>query len=205
MSEITKLKLMKILAKNNDRIDIALSKVTEFSRSMIQKLIYAGKILNKNGEAVLKSNHMVEINSTYFITPFEANIKHIVPQKGNLEILFEDNDLIVLNKKAELITHPGAGNYENTLINYLAHHCTLSNINGPEKLGVVHRLDKGVSGCIIFAKNNKSHINLSEQFQNRTIEKKYTAICNGKQLEVETLAQDYISRSKFHRKKMARI
>ena len=184
------------------RIDIALAELSKYSRSMIQKLIYEKKITTNN-ISVIKPNKTVLLDEVYIITPPEPTITHIIPQKGELEILFEDEHLIVINKQAELVTHPGIANYTNTLVNFLAYHCSLSDVNGVEKLGVVHRLDKGVSGCIIFAKTNESHINLSQQFQNRTITKIYTAICYGKIQPESGQMEDFIGRSEFNRQKMA--
>jgi len=197
----------------NMRVDIALSQTTEFSRSMIQKLIYAQNI-KCDGMLVAKANFVTQVGQQYEITQMPANIEHILPEKGELEILFEDEHIIVLNKQAELITHPGAGNPNGTLINRLAYYVeqkkeALSDYNGAQRLGVVHRLDKGVSGCIILAKTNAAHVDLSKQFQERVIQKEYVAICYGKMAqnvepgcEYNGLMEDYIGRATHDRKKM---
>lgn len=186
---------------NNKRIDIALAKLSEFSRSMIQKLIYKQHILKEN-IVIFKPNHIVQTGEIYQIIPPTNIINEITPEPYNLDILFEDENLIIINKPAELIVHPGAGNPNNTLINKLAYHCQLSNINDPTRLGTVHRLDKGVSGCIIFAKNNKTHLFLNEQFAQRTIKKKYIAICQGVLHPTSQYLEHYITRNKIHRQKM---
>ena len=198
----------------NKRIDIALSSISAFSRSMIQKLIYENKI-KKNGEFVKKPNEITKIEDIFEIEEPSTNIDYIAPEEptnNELKILFEDEYIIVLNKPAHLIVHPGAGNPKGTLINYLAYHCQLSDINGAERLGVVHRLDKGVSGCIILAKSNEAHVNLSAQFQNREVQKEYIAICYGnyfantgsKEASENTagIMEDHMGRSTTNRKKM---
>lgn len=192
----------------NQRVDVALSKITEFSRSMIQKMIYAEKI-RCNGEPVKKANHIVQLDEIYELEQLEQNITYIKPQEGDFEILFEDDDIILINKPAHLIVHPGAGNPDRTLINYLAHYLKnknqeLSDFNGAERLGVIHRLDKGVSGCIALAKTNKAHMELAKQFQERTVHKEYIAICydNNKNFANEGLLEDYIARGNHDRKKM---
>ena len=187
---------------HNQRIDIALSNLTQFSRSMIQKMIYANKIKQQN-LSIQKANHIVQENEVYELTPIESNINTIIPEEGHLDILFEDENIIVLNKCAELIVHPGAGNPKGTLINHLANYCKLSNHSGIERLGVIHRLDKGVSGCIVFAKNNEAHIHIANQFANRTVIKKYIAFTSNKPESTIFTCENYINRSKFNRKKMA--
>lgn len=187
--------------QQNKRIDIALSEVSEYSRSMIQKLIYNKKI-SLNEKIIEKPNYKTQLNDIYIITPIQNSFLKITPEPYDLEILYEDEFLIVLNKPAELIVHPGSGNFNNTLINKLAHHCKLSNIAGPERLGTVHRLDKGVSGCIIFAKDNITHANLNEQFANRTIKKQYIAITHNTLTHTEKYIENFITRSLINRQKM---
>lgn len=185
----------------NQRVDIALSKLTPLSRSMIQKIIIAKKLFCNN-ELILKANKKTQINEVYTYTTIESNLHSIKPEPFDLEIIFEDEELIIVNKPAELIVHPGAGHANNTLMNKITYHCTLSNINGPERLGTIHRLDKGVSGCIIFAKNNQAHINISQQFANREVKKQYIALCHNAPAKINNYVENYIARSKIHRKKM---
>lgn len=186
----------------NLRIDVALSKISAHSRSMIQKLIYDNRII-LNGEFVKKANLIVKLGEIYEINEFESNVMKFVKEKGELDIIYEDEFLIVINKKAGIVIHPGANNYSNTLMNHLAYHAAeLSDLNGEERLGVVHRLDKHVSGCVIFAKNNQTHAALGEQFENRTIKKKYIAICYNKISESEFICENYIGRGRFDRQKM---
>lgn len=199
----------------NQRIDIALSKASEYSRSMIQKLIHANKI-KCDDVFVQKANQITALGQIYYIEKPEENIEHISKEKGELEILFEDDDIVILNKSAHSIVHPGAGHASGTLMNHLAYYVevagqTLSDYNGPERIGVVHRLDKGVSGCIIFAKNNISHMKLNEQFQNRSVQKEYIALCYGNNIIPKKqdkifansgTLEDYIARGTHDRKKM---
>ena len=110
--------------------------------------------------------------------PKKTNIK---PYNYNLDIIFEDNDIIVVNKPAGLVVHPGAGNPENTLVNALVNYCkgSLSTIVGELRPGIVHRLDKDTSGLLVVAKNDIAHINLSKQFNDHTINRKYEALVWG--------------------------
>jgi len=201
----------------NKRIDLALANLSPFSRSMIQKLIYAEKI-SVSGQKIQKPNEITILGQEFEILEPTPNVDHIEPEKGNLEILFEDEHIIVLNKEANSVVHPGANNRSGTLVNFLAHHTKSSEISAIEHLGVAHRLDKGVSGCIIFAKTTIAHQNLVEQFQNRTIQKEYIAICYGnyfnsnkirtdREEKIQTcgIMEDWIIRSQTDRKKMTII
>lgn len=201
----------------NKRIDIALSGLSDFTRSMIQKLIYSGNI-STDGRVILKPNEVTKLNQEFEIIEPTPNVEHIIPEVGPLNILFEDEHIIVLNKDAHVVVHPGAGNRSGTLVNFLSHYSKLSDLNGMERLGVVHRLDKGVSGCIIFAKTNQAHLNVMQQFQDRTVQKEYIALCYGNyfnshgiklnpQQVVQTngVMEDWMARSPVDRKKMAVI
>jgi 23S rRNA pseudouridine1911/1915/1917 synthase len=126
------------------------------------------------------------------------------PEPIPLEILFEDNDLIVINKPAGLVVHPGAGHRQHTLVNALLSHCTtLSGIGGKERPGIVHRLDKETSGCLVVAKNDKAHRNLSKQFAERTVEKIYLALVAGKLRKEAGLIEEKIGRHPVHRQRMS--
>ncbi len=125
------------------------------------------------------------------------------PEAIPLEILFEDRDLVVINKPAGLVVHPGAGHREHTLVNALLHHCpTLSGIGGKERPGIVHRLDKETSGCIVIAKNDDAHRSLSLQFAARTIEKIYLALVAGKLRRNTGVIEEKIARHPVDRQKM---
>lgn len=125
------------------------------------------------------------------------------PEPIPLEILFEDDDLIVINKPAGLTVHPGAGQREHTLVNALLSHCfTLSGIGGKERPGIVHRLDKETSGCLVVAKNDVAHRELSKQFAARTVEKIYLALVTGKLRKAAGVIEEKIGRHPVHRQRM---
>ena len=125
------------------------------------------KLINSASEKV-KNDDLIEVSF-----PDKTN-KDLKPKKINLDIVYEDNDLIIINKKSGLVVHPGAGNQDETLVNGLMYlyKNNLSNINGDFRPGIVHRIDKDTSGLIVVAKNNQTHNSLSEQFSNHSIRKK---------------------------------
>jgi len=126
------------------------------------------------------------------------------PEHIPLEILFEDDDLIVISKPAGLVVHPGAGHREHTLVNALLHHCpTLSGIGGKERPGIVHRLDKETSGCLVIAKNDQAHRRLSIQFAARTVEKIYLALVTGKLRKTAGVIEERIGRHPVDRQRMS--
>jgi len=126
------------------------------------------------------------------------------PEPIPLEILFEDNDLIVINKPAGLVVHPGAGHRQHTLVNALLSHCTtLSGIGGKERPGIVHRLDKETSGCLVVAKNDEAHRELSRQFAERVVEKTYLALVAGKLRKRSGVIEEKIGRHPVHRQRMS--
>ena len=157
------------------------NKLPKYSRSKIQYLIRSSKILVNSKQC--KTGYRLELND--FITinhPPEKkkDILKITPEPMNLNILFEDEDIAIIDKPSGLVVHPGKGNRSKTLVNGLLHHFgNLSNVNGLIRPGIVHRLDKNTSGLIIIAKNNNAHQNLSEQFKDRDIKKEYCALTWG--------------------------
>lgn len=173
-------KLNYIIDENNVglRIDIFLSDNSTLSRSKIQKLIADGHVL-VNGEKT-RANYRLELND-------EINLEYIIevpmdihPVKMDLDIIYEDDDLIVINKPKGLVVHPGSGNFDNTLVHGLLYHCnSLSNSDDPTRPGIVHRIDKDTSGLLVCAKNDYAHAFLSEQLKDKTCFRKYYAIVNG--------------------------
>ena len=163
------------------RIDKFLqSQIKELSRTRLQNLIYDGhiKINNitiKNASKKIKEKDKIKVN---FPPPKETLIK---PNKIPLNILYDDKDIIVINKSPGVVVHPGAGNYEKTIVNGLLHKYknNLSSIGGKLRPGIVHRIDKDTSGVIVVAKNDNAHINLSEQFSKHTIKRIYEALVWG--------------------------
>ena len=187
------------------RIDKFLqSELKKLSRTMIQKLIRDGyiKINNiKNFEVSkkIKSNNVIVI---HFPEPKETHIK---PSKISINIIYEDQDIIVINKPPGLVVHPGAGNYDNTIVNGLLfrYKNNLSSIGGKLRPGIVHRIDKDTSGAIVVAKNDLSHINLSKQFSDHTIDRSYEALVWGSLKPSKGKINENISRSVRNRQLMA--
>lgn len=157
------------------------NKFPKYSRSKIQNLIRSSKILVNNKQC--KTGYRLELNDLITINhPHlqEEGYSKITPESMNLNILFEDEDLAIIDKPSGLVVHPGKGNRSGTLVNGLLHHFgNLSDTNGLIRPGIVHRLDKNTSGLIIIAKNNNAHQNLSEQFKYRDVKKEYYALTWG--------------------------
>jgi 23S rRNA pseudouridine1911/1915/1917 synthase len=173
------------------------------SRSFLQRLIAQGRTL-LNGR-VCKPGHRVRAGDEITVTIPPPRPLDVRPQAIALEILHEDDDLLVVNKPAGMVVHPAAGHADDTLVNALLHHCraTLSGIGGVERPGIVHRLDKGTSGCIVVAKNDSAHRWLVNQFKQRSVNKIYRAICRGHFQQPSGTIQTPIGRSLHDRKKMA--
>jgi 23S rRNA pseudouridine1911/1915/1917 synthase len=197
--------LIKIKTTSEDkgkRLDILLSeKELGLSRSRIQKLIKQGMILVQ--DRMVKSHHKIkgEEKISIQIPPLEK--LSLEPQDISLDIVYEDKDLLVINKTAGMVVHPAAGNYENTLVNALLFHCKdLSGINGILRPGIVHRLDKNTSGLLVVAKNDYSHNGLVSQLKERTLTREYAAFCWGNLPEEKGVIETLIGRSFKDRNKM---
>ena len=164
----------------HQRLDAFLrSQFSAVSRGTIQRLIEEGNIL-VNG-AKVKPTHHPRAGENISVHWPEAKPAEAQPEEIPLDIIFEDKDLLVLNKPAGIVVHPAAGNEEHTLVNALLHHCAgaLSGIGGVARPGIVHRLDKDTSGCLVVAKTDAAHQSLAEQFAGRSVEKIYHAIVCG--------------------------
>ena len=189
---------------NGYRVDKFLqSQLKEFSRTRIQNLINDGQVkLNNitihNSSKKIKKEDKIKVS---FPPPKETLIK---PNKIPLNILYDDDDIIVINKFHGVVVHPGAGNYENTLVNGLLskYQNNLSSIGGKLRPGIVHRIDKDTSGVIVVAKNDNSHINLSQQFASHTIKRVYEALVWGSLKPQRGKIQEKISRSIKNRQLM---
>ena len=173
------------------------------SRGAIQRLIEQGHI-TVNGQPT-KPTHAPRAGEIVRIVWPEARVAEAQPEAIPLDILFEDEALLVLNKPAGLVVHPAVGNEEHTLVNALLHHCAgeLSGIGGVARPGIVHRLDKDTSGCLVVAKNDETHVALSQQFAGRTVEKIYLAIVCGAMPADAGNIRAAIARHPTHRKRMA--
>ena len=190
--------------EEKQRIDRYLSEKSDnYSRVAIQRLIEEEKIL-VNGKKT-KASYKVQKDDKITIEKEEPKISKVEPQDIPIEIIYEDEDIIVVNKPKGMVVHPANGNPDGTLVNSLMAICkdSLSGIGGEIRPGIVHRLDKDTSGILIVAKNDKSHINLSEQIKNHKTEKTYIALVRGIVKENEATINMPIGRSTKDRKKMA--
>ncbi len=186
------------------RLDIYLrEKFPAVSRGAIQRLIEEGHIL-VNGHRV-KPTHTPRAGEQVEVSWPEAKPAEAQPEEMPLEILFEDEVLLVLNKAAGMVVHPAAGHEEHTLVNALLHHCEgeLSGIGGVARPGIVHRLDKETTGCLVVAKNDETHVALSAQFASRKVEKVYHALVCGEMQRDKGEIRAAIARHPSHRKRMA--
>ena len=196
----------KIIVNENEksiRIDAYLSNKKEDSRVKIQRLIAEGKI-KVNGKNT-KPSYKIQKSDIITIEAEEVKETNLKPQNIPLEVIYEDNDIIVVNKPKGMVVHPANGNPDGTLVNAVMAICkgSLSGIGGEIRPGIVHRLDKDTSGIIIIAKNDKAHIKLSEQIKNHEVEKTYIALVRGVVKENTATINMPIGRSTKDRKKMA--
>jgi 23S rRNA pseudouridine1911/1915/1917 synthase len=177
------------------------SELPRFSRTRLQHLIRQG-FVSLNGKPARPNDH-VRAGDRIEVTEPPAEKARNQPEPIPLDILFEDSDLLVINKAAGLVVHPGAGHREHTLVNALLHHCpTLSGIGGEERPGIVHRLDKETSGCLVVAKSDVAHRGLSAQFAARVVEKVYLALAAGKLRKGSGVIQAEIGRHPVQRQRM---
>ena len=196
-----------VIVNENDkgkRLDIYIAEnFNELSRTMIKKLIESNNILvNDKSEKV---SYKVQANDNISIDVPEAKETKLKAQEIPLDIIYEDSDIIVVNKPKGMVVHPANGNPDGTLVNAILSICknSLSGIGGELRPGIVHRLDKDTSGLIIVAKNDKAHINMSEQIKERNVKKTYIALVRGNVPEEEATINMPIGRSTKDRKKMA--
>ncbi len=188
----------------NKRVDVFLSKYEKkISRTKIKNLIEKG-YLKINNLKVLVPSKKINIKDKIKLKVPELKKLEIKPYKYKLDIIYEDNDVMVINKPAGLVVHPGAGNFDNTLVNALINYDkkNLSSINGELRPGIVHRLDKDTSGVIIVAKNNFAHTHLSKQFNEHSIDRKYIALVWGKLRPQKGEIKTFITRSSKNRQLM---
>ncbi|MCQ2770200.1 MAG: RluA family pseudouridine synthase, partial [Clostridia bacterium] len=181
------------------RIDALISENSEYTRSFLQKLIEDGSVL-VNDKTVSKS-YKVCLGDIITVIEPEPEPLEVKPENIPLDIVYEDDDLIVINKSKGMVVHPAAGNYDGTLVNALLYHCkdSLSGIGGVMRPGIVHRIDKLTSGLLVVAKNDFAHVALSEQIKSHDVSRVYHAIALGNIKENLTL--DYpIGRSTNDRK-----
>lgn len=188
-------------AVGNVRLDKQIADMTQLSRSAAARLIEDGSVLvdgkPANKKDILKGGELVEIT----IAPAEPT--EIIPENIPLEIVYEDSDLLVVNKPKGMVVHPAAGHYSGTLVNALMYHCgnSLSGINGEIRPGIVHRIDKDTSGLLIVAKNDFAHVGLSSQIKEHSFTREYDTVVTGGIKEDGTINAP-IGRHKTDRKRM---
>lgn len=188
---------------DNVRLDLYLSKIFEDkSRSYLQGIIDEGNVLVNNKEK--KRNYKLKVGDNIEVNIPEPKLLQIEPEDIKLDIIYEDKDVIVVNKPQEMVVHPAPGVYSGTLVNALLHHCKdLSGINGIARPGIVHRIDKDTSGILVVAKNDISHNNLAAQFKEHSISRVYMALVEGIIKDEQGTIEAPIGRHPVDRIKMA--
>jgi len=191
--------------QQSKRVDqFIVEELPSFSRTKIAKLVKEGALII-NGKAVTDNSKKVTSGDEIELLVPEAVATDIKPQKIPLDIVYEDDDLLVINKPIGMVVHPGAGNPDKTLVNALLHHCkgNLSGINGELRPGIVHRIDKDTSGLLVVAKNDMAHNNLAKQFEEHSIQRTYLAFVWGMMKPIHGRIETFIGRSKYNRQKMS--
>lgn len=187
-----------------ERIDKCISNYLEsLSRSYIQKIIKDGEAYVN--DAVVKANYKVKVDDKVQFEIPDCEEPDIPPQDIPLDILYEDKDILIVNKPKDMVVHPAPGHYEGTLVNAIMFHCKdeLSGINGVLRPGIVHRIDKDTTGSIIICKNDEAHRKIAQQLKEHSITRKYRAIVYGRIMEEEGTVNAPIGRHPTDRKKMA--
>lgn len=187
---------------SGQRIDKALSSLTEYSRSHIQKILDDGEV-TVNSKVVSKGYKLSAGDEVSFLPPEPVEIE-AKPENIPLDVVYEDDDLLVVNKPRGMVVHPAAGNYNGTLVNALLYHCgdSLSGINGVIRPGIVHRIDKDTSGLLIVAKNDFAHEKLAAQIKEHSFKRQYRTVVHGRFREMNGTVDAPIGRSPKDRKKM---
>ena len=189
---------------NVERLDVYLSKkMKNYTRSFVKKLILQ-KFVSVNRKICISPSLKIKTNDKIIIKMIKERENELIPKKIRLNIIYEDSDILVINKPKGLVVHPGAGNFQNTLANGLVfrYKKNLSNLNGDFRPGIVHRIDKETSGLLVVAKNNLSHSVLSKQFSNHTIKRKYDCLVWGVIRPLTGKIETLITRNKNNRQLM---
>ena len=190
--------------EEGDRLDVYLSEqLGDMSRSYIQKLIKDKKVTVN--EKIEKSKYLVKEDDKIVIQIPAPKLLEVIPQDIPIDIVYEDKDVLIVNKPQDMVVHPAPGNYEGTLVNAILYHCkeNLSSINGIIRPGIVHRIDKDTSGLLMIAKNNNAHNSLAEQLKDHSITREYQFICHGVVKEDNITVNKPIGRNPKDRLKMA--
>lgn len=190
--------------QEGERLDKYLSSLyPDYSRSFFQKLIKEQNVQVNN--KLVKVNYCVKANDSVFVTIPDAVDSEIVAEDIPLDILYEDNDILIVNKPKGMVVHPSAGHYSGTLVNAIMFHCkdSLSGINGEIRPGIVHRIDMDTTGSLIICKNDESHIKIAEQIKVHSVNRIYEGIVYGNLKEDTGTINAPIGRNPNNRKKMA--
>ncbi len=191
------------LGEKSLRIDVFVAEIARITRSRAAKLINDGCVTI--GRKTAQKNDKLKFGDLVSVEIPEPEEYDVLPQDLNLDIVYEDDDLLVVNKPKGMVVHPAAGNFENTLVNGLMHHCkdSLSGINGVMRPGIVHRIDKNTSGLLIVAKNDNAHIHLAEQIKEHSFTREYEAVVYGNFKDDCGTVNAPIGRHPIKRKQMA--
>jgi 23S rRNA pseudouridine1911/1915/1917 synthase len=181
--------------------------IKELSRNKIQTLISTGRV-RVNSALITDANYNLKYDDEIFVNDDDCKIEKpdLAPDKNiKFSVLYEDDDLLIIDKPAGISVHPGAGNYSNTLVNGLVYRCgeSLSSGSGEYRPGIVHRIDKNTSGVLVVAKNNFSHFGLAKQFSTHSIKRKYVCFCYSSPQPLSGKIQTLIARDRNNRLKMA--
>lgn len=193
-------------ASREERLDkLIADELEEYSRSRIQALIEEG-LVEVNGERLQKKGEWISPGAEVLVRVPSPASSNLVPEEIPLEILFENEDVLVINKPAGMVVHPSPGHDSGTLVNaVLAHAPGIQGVGGVRRPGIVHRLDKGTSGVILVAKNDLAHQFLQRQFQERTVEKEYRALVDGHPPTPKGRIEVAVGRHQAHRQRMAPV
>ena len=190
---------------NNKRIDqVVANQYPKISRTKVNKII-KNNLLKLNGRIFNDPSAKVKLGDQIEFENLQEEIVDLVPKKMDLKIIFEDEDIIIIDKPIGMIVHPGAGNFENTMVNGLLYHCKnkLSGISGEDRPGIVHRIDKDTSGLLVVAKNDQAHAFIAKQFEEHTIKRSYLVFVYGILRPLHGRIETLIGRNKTNRQKMS--
>ena len=187
------------------RIDQVVAKqYPKISRSKVSKIIKT-ELLKLNGQILKDPSHKVKSGDQIEFENLKEETINLIPKKMDLNIIFEDQDIIIIDKPIGMVVHPGAGNYEDTMVNGLIYHCknNLSGMNGEDRPGIVHRIDKDTSGLLVVAKNDQAHAFIAKQFEEHSIKRSYLVFVYGILRPLHGKIETLIGRNKTNRQKMS--
>ena len=190
---------------NNKRIDqVVANQFPKISRTKVNKII-KNNLLKLNGNTFNDPSAKVKMGDQIEFENLQKDRVNLVPKKMSLKIIFEDEDIIIIDKPIGMVVHPGAGNFENTMVNGLLYHCKnkLSGISGEDRPGIIHRIDKDTSGLLVVAKNDQSHTFIAKQFEEHTIKRSYLVFVYGILRPLHGRIETLIGRNKTNRQKMS--